>query len=192
LIGAHYDTLGTPPGFVGANNGAAGTSVVLEVARVLARMPRRPGAAEIRFVLFDGEEPPNGLQEDGPDFYERGLRGSRAYVKAHPGRTGEMVLLDYVGNKGLRIPREATSTSWLWARLRRAAQAVGAGSIFPRATGPGFLDDHSPFLRAGVPSIDLIDPDYDGHSVSDRLDRLSRANLTAVGRTIVRLALGAR
>lgn len=186
VIGAHYDTLADPPGFVGANNGAAGTAVVMEAARVLARAPRQAGAPEIRFVLFDGEEPPEGTPT--ADLYETGLRGSRAYVAAHPGRTSQMVLLDYVGNKGLRIPREANSTPWLWARLRRAARAVGAQSVFPHSTGPGFLDDHTPFLRAGVPAIDLIDPDYPGHDADDRIDKLSRASLVAVGRTVIKLA----
>lgn len=190
VIGAHYDTLADPPGFVGANNGAAGTAVVVEVARALAAVKPRAGEREIRFVLFDGEEPPRGLPEDSPDFYNSGLRGSRAYVTKHPDRTEAMVLLDYVGNKGLRIPREANSTSWLWLRLRRAAASVGAGRFFPARTGPGFLDDHIPFLRAGVPAIDLIDPDYPGHDVGDRLDKLSRTSIGAVGRTVV--ALGSR
>jgi hypothetical protein len=188
VIGAHYDTLADPHGFVGANNGAAGTAVVVEAARALAAMKPRRGASEIHFVLFDGEEPPSGLPEDSPDFYSSGLRGSRAYVAAHRGQTAEMVLLDYVGNKGLSIPREGTSTPWLWASLRRAAASVGAAAAFPRATGPGFLDDHTPFLRAGLPAIDLIDPAYDGHSVSDRLDKLSRRSVAQVGATLVALA----
>jgi glutaminyl-peptide cyclotransferase len=188
VIGAHYDTLADPAGFVGANNGAAGTAVVVEAARALSRLKLRPGGREIRFVLFDGEEPPDGLPEDNPDFENTGLRGSRAYVKAYPERTAAMVLLDYVGNKGLRIPREANSDARLWSRLRSAARSVGAGSFFPRALGSPFLDDHTPFLRAGVPAIDLIDPDYDGHSTSDRIDKLSRRSLDAVGETIVALA----
>jgi Zn-dependent M28 family amino/carboxypeptidase len=188
VIGAHYDTLADPKGFVGANNGAAGTAVVVEVARALARAKLRSRGREIRFVLFDGEEPPSGLPEDSPDFENTGLRGSRAYVKAHPGRTAAMVLLDYVGNKGLTLPREANSDPGLWARLRRAAGSVGAGSVFPQATGSPYLDDHTPFLRAGVAAIDLIDPNYDGHNVSDRIDKLSRRSIDAVGETVVALA----
>jgi Zn-dependent M28 family amino/carboxypeptidase len=192
VIGAHYDTLADPPGFVGANNGAAGTAVVVEVARALARAKLKAGGREIRFVLFDGEEPPSGLPEDSPDFYSSGLRGSRAYVKAHGGRTEAMILLDYVGNKGLRIPREHNSTPSLWRRMRAAARSVGAGWAFPADIGPGFIDDHTPFLRAGIPAIDLIDPDYAGHEVSDRLDKLSRRSLDAVGETIVALAMRLR
>jgi hypothetical protein len=191
VIGAHYDTLADPKGFVGANNGAAGTAIVLEVARALDLMKLKPGR-EIRFVLFDGEEPARGLPEEQPDFYSSGLRGSRAYVKAHPGRTAEMVLLDYVGNKGLSLPREANSNVSLWRALRSAARSAGKISYFPRGTSGGYIDDHIPFRRAGVPAIDLIDPNYDGHSLSDRLDQLSRSSIDAVGETIVALALRQR
>lgn len=187
VIGAHYDTLADPPGFVGANNGAAGSAIVVEAARALAHMKLRPGR-EIRFVLFDGEEPPSGLPEQNPDFEHSGLRGSRAYVSAHPGRTDAMVLLDYVGNKGLRLPREGNSDTPLWSRLRSAARTVGAIGYFPRGTGSPFIDDHWPFLRAGVPAIDLIDGTYQGHSNSDTIDQLSHASIDAVGETIVELA----
>jgi glutaminyl-peptide cyclotransferase len=192
VIGAHYDTLADPKGFVGANNGAAGTAIVVEAARALVRAKLRPGGREIRFVLFDGEEPPSGLPEESPDFYSSGLRGSRAYVKEHATRTAAMVLLDYVGNKGLRIPREGNSDPALWRQLRSAARGVGALEFFPNAAGSSFLDDHAPFLRAGVPAIDLIDPAYPGHDLSDRLDKLSKRSLDAVGETIVALALRLR
>jgi glutaminyl-peptide cyclotransferase len=188
VIGAHYDTLAAPPGFVGANNGAAGTAVVIEAARVLSRMPRVRGAREVRFVLFDGEEPAAGLPEESADFYSAGLRGSRAYVARHPGRTAAMVLLDYVGGRGLRLPLEGSSTPALWSRVRAAARRVGAVDFFPLERGSVIVDDHTPFLRAGVPAVDLIDWSYPGHSLADRLDRLSRRSLDAVGETIVELA----
>jgi glutaminyl-peptide cyclotransferase len=188
VIGAHYDTLVEPSGFVGANNGAAGTAVVIEAARALRRVPPPVGAREVRFVLFDGEEPAAGLPEETADFYSAGLRGSRAYVARHPGRTSAMILLDYVGNRGLRLPRERSSTPALWARLRAAARAVGTARFFPDGTGAMITDDHTPFLRSGVPAVDLIDWSYPGHELSDRLDRLSRRSLDAVGETVVRLA----
>lgn len=192
VVGAHYDTLVEPKGFVGANNGAAGTAVVIEVARALAKAKPPDGAREVRFVLFDGEEPAAGLPEESPDFYTAGLRGSRAYVAAHPNRTAAMVLLDYVGNKGLRLPREASSTISLWTRLRAAAKKVGAQRVFPADVGEIITDDHTPFLRAGVPAIDLIDWSYPGHDLSDGIDKLSRASLDAVGETVVELVLRLR
>jgi hypothetical protein len=96
-----------------------------------------------------------------------------------------MLLLDYVGNKGLRLPREGSSNPRLWARVRAASRSVGAKRVFPPDTGATITDDHTPFLHAGVPSVDLIDWSYPGHDVSDRLDRLSRRSLDAVGETIV-------
>ena len=187
VIGAHYDTLVKPKGFVGANNGAAGTAIVIELARSIARLDRPPGAPEIRFVLFDGEEPAKGLPEEARDFYSTGLRGSRAYVKAHPRRTSAMVLLDYVANRGLRLPREGSSTPELWAQVRAAAAAVGAGAVFPDDTGVTITDDHTPFLRQGVPAVDLIDWSYPGHDLRDSLKRLSRTSVDNVGETLVEL-----
>jgi glutaminyl-peptide cyclotransferase len=185
LVGAHYDTLVEPPGFVGANNGAAGTAVVIEAARALSRVRRPAGAPEVRFVLFDGEEPAAGLPEETTDFYSEGLRGSRAYVARHPDRTAAMLLLDYVGNRGLRLPREGSSTPALWDRVRAAARRAGATRFFPDETGPRIVDDHTPFLRAGVPAVDFIDWSYPGHDSSDTLDKLSRQSLDAVGETVV-------
>jgi peptidase M28-like protein len=187
VLGAHYDTLAKPRGFVGANNGAAGSAVVIEAARALRRMPAGPGAREVRFVLFDGEEPAKVLPEETADFYNEGLRGSRAYVAANPGRTGEMILLDYVANKGLWLPREGTSTESLWDRLLVAANVADTERFFSPRAGTAIEDDHTPFLRAGVPAIDLIDWRYPGHSLADGLDRLSRESLDAVGETVVQL-----
>jgi glutaminyl-peptide cyclotransferase len=192
VVGAHYDTLVKPKGFVGANNGAAGTAVVIEAARALAKAEPPGGAREVRFVLFDGEEPAAGLPEESADFYHSGLRGSRAYVARHPGRTAAMVLLDYVGNTGLRLPREGSSSIEVWARLRGAAKTVGAGRIFPPYSGDIITDDHTPFLRAGVPAVDLIDWSYRGHDLSDGIDKLSRASIDAVGETVVQLVLRLR
>jgi Zn-dependent M28 family amino/carboxypeptidase len=190
VLGAHYDVLVKPRGFVGANNGAAGSAIVIEAARALARMKRPPGAPELRFVLFDGEEPARGTPEEAADFYSVGLRGSRAYVAAHPGRTRAMVLLDYVGHKGLKLPREATSTPALWSELRSAAKDTGNGWAFPNAIGPAITDDHTPFLRENVPAVDLIDWDYPGHELTDTLDKLSTRSLDAVGESVVELLRG--
>ena len=187
VVGAHYDTLASPAGFLGANNGAAGSAVVIEAARALRRMPAGDGVREVRFVLFDGEEPAKVLPEETADFYHEGLRGSRAYVAANPGRTTAMILLDYVGNRGLWLPREGSSSEALWSRLLGAAGEVGAARFFSPQAGLAIEDDHTPFLRAGTPAVDLIDWRYPGHSLADGLDRLSRRSLDAVGETVVRL-----
>ncbi len=187
VLAAHYDTLVEPKGFVGANNGAAGSAIVIEAASALARGGRRAGGPPIRFVLFDGEEPAAGLPEQSADFYSSGLRGSRAYAAKNRGKIGAMVLLDYVGNAGLRLPREATSDQRLWSRVRAAARRVGVGSVFPPDSQVVITDDHTPFLRQGVPAVDMIDWSYPGHSLSDGLDKLSARSLDAVGETVVEL-----
>jgi hypothetical protein len=187
VIGAHYDTLAAPHGFVGANNGGAGTAIVVELGRALQRLQRPANAREIKLVLFDGEEPPGHLPEEDPDFYAHGLRGSRAYVKAHKDATDAMVLLDYVGNKGLQLPREGSSNVDLWAKVRAAARAAGVIKVFPNDTETTLLDDHTPFLREGIPAVDLIDWSYPGHELSDTIDKISPRSLDAVGETMVEL-----
>jgi hypothetical protein len=189
LVGAHYDTETVIPGHVGANDGAAGTAVVVELARALARLDRPRGAREIRFVLFDGEEEPHETH----DFYADALRGSKAYAAAHAARLEAMILLDYVGNAGIRLPREAYSNEQLWARLRAAARAVGTLRVFPARTNGAILDDHLPFRAAGVPAIDLIDFSYAWRDTAqDTLDKLSVRSLDAVGETVTELLLRLR
>lgn len=187
VVGAHYDTLVKPEGFVGANNGASGSAIVIQIARAMAKLKRPEGGREVTFVLFDGEEPPSGLPEDDPNFSTSGLRGSRAYVKKHPGRTSQMILLDYVAGKGLQLPREGTSDTDLWNRLRSAARVVGKQKYFPDDVGTAIIDDHSPFLQSGVPAIDLIDWSYPGHTLQDGMNMLSKTSMDAVGESVLEL-----
>ena len=119
----------------------------MELARVLRRTKRPEGAPELRFVLFDGEEATND-----DDFYGTGVRGSKAYARRHASELGALVLLDFVADKHLRILREEGSDAALWARLRAAAQRVGAASTFPAGTQGEITDDHTPFTAAGVPA----------------------------------------
>lgn len=192
VVGAHYDTLVKPEGFVGANNGAAGTAIVIQLARDLARAKRPANAREVRFVLFDGEEPAAGLPEEQKDFYDAGLRGSRADAARNARTTKAMVLLDYVANKGLRLPREGTSSLALWEQLRAQAKRAGVGAVFPDATETAITDDHTPYLKAGVPAIDLIDWSYPGHQNTDTLDKLSVRAMDAVGESVLRLVANLR
>ncbi len=189
LVGAHYDTEARPRGHLGANDGAAGTAAVVELARVLRASPVRDGR-EVRFVLFDGEEEPAGCY----DFLACGLRGSKAYAAAHADEIGDMVLLDYIAERtGLRIPRELGSDPALWARLRAAAARVGAERVFPPATQGQILDDHYPFTQRGVRAIDLIDFDYpERDTLRDDLSRISARSLDLVGETVAELVLELR
>jgi peptidase M28-like protein len=185
VVGAHYDTEYHPKGFVGANDGAAGTAAVVELARALRSIGSHP-TREVRFVLFDGEEEGPGCPN--AQFVRCALRGSRAYVAAHAREVGDMILLDYVANRGLRLPREVSSNARLWARVRAAAAAVGVGGVFPPRDQTTIYDDHTPFLGAGIPSVDLIDFSYSyADTVRDTLDKLSVTSLDAVGETVFAL-----
>ena len=181
VLGAHYDTKDIP-GFVGANDGASGTAIVARIARSLRPRRLRP---TIEFIFFDGEESPAGTPDS--QFAERGLRGSKAIAPRY--RSAEaMILLDFVGEKGLRIPREGSSSAELWARLRAAARRVGVARVFPPHTQGSILDDHIPFIQQGVPSIDLIDFDFPCfHRTCDDLSRISPRAMDAVGETVIAL-----
>jgi hypothetical protein len=99
-----------------------------------------------------------------------------------------MVLLDFIGNRDLVIPRESGSSPVLWARLRAAAKRVGVERVFPDRTAGGIEDDHTPFAQRRISAIDLIDFDYRCfHRTCDRLDQLSPRSVDAVGETVAEL-----
>jgi glutaminyl-peptide cyclotransferase len=179
VVGAHYDTKDLP-GFLGANDGASGTAVVAQLARSIRR-PRHT----IRFVFFDGEESPRGVPAAA--FERRGLRGSKVAAPAFRDARA-MVLLDFVGDRSLSIPREGYSRPGLWRKLRAAARRVGAGRVFPNELQGSIADDHLPFLREGVPAINLIDFDFPcWHRSCDDLTVVSERSLDAVGETVYEL-----
>ena len=181
LVGAHYDTKDIP-GFVGANDGAGGVATVLELSRAL-RAGRRPCDRAIRFVMFDGEESPRGSPDS--EFLRDGLRGSRAYAARHADEIAAMVLVDFVADSDLSIPREEGSDAGLWRELRESARRVGAIGAFPAGRQGRIYDDHLPFAERGVPAIDLIDFDYPHfHRPSDTLDKVSARSLDRVGETL--------
>jgi Zn-dependent M28 family amino/carboxypeptidase len=165
-------------------------AVELELARELAHGWRGP---ELDFAFFDAEESPG--PRNGPrKFVRSGDRGSGQYVRY--ARTGDqgtpplssiraMVLFDLVGDCDLRIPLEANSDPTLYGLF---AAAPGADSVFTGRSG-GVLDDHTPFERAGVPSVDLIDFDYGPgpapgayfHTAKDNVRHVCPLSLGSVG-----------
>jgi glutaminyl-peptide cyclotransferase len=182
LLIAHYDT--TPvDGYVGANNSAAAVGAVIELARALKRDQRRTDRP-IRFLLTDGEEAPTYPVQG--DFLTQGLRGSRAAAPTL--NPGQVIVLDFVGQANLSIPREASSSPALWNQLRAAATKVGVGSVFPGTMRGTISDDHTPFLQRGIPAIDLIDFDYPcWQKPCDTMDKLSERSLDAAGETVLQL-----
>ena len=194
VVGAHHDTKDAIPGFVGANDGASGVAVVLELARALRG---RVDGPPIHLALFDAEE----ARRDRP-FTEDGARGSAQYVRYSRGggrqgspplaRIRAMTLFDLVGDCDLEIPLEANSDPGLYDRFREAALELDPGGGGEPFTGEAdaVLDDHLPFAEAGVPAVDLIDfrfgpgpsPGAWWHTTNDDLDRVCARSLAAVGR----------
>lgn len=189
VVIAHYDT--TPvPGYLGANNSAAAVGAVVEIGRALPAQRTPTGAAPVVLLLTDGEEAP-----DYPpaDFEQSALRGSKAAASGPYRHARAAIVLDFVGQRGLRIPRELNSDAGLWARLRAAAHSVGAESVFPAGTQGPILDDHIPFARRGIPAIDLIDFDYPcWQRRCDTLDKLSVRSIDAAGETVLALVRSLR
>ena len=154
---------------------------MLEIARVLKRTKRPAGAPPIRFVAFDGEE-----ATDDADFYGTGLRGSKPFAAKYAKRIKELVLLDFVADKDLAIPYEASSDAEMWADLREAAERVGSDSAFPDARQGVVQDDHTPFVRRGVPAIDLIDFTFPcWHKPCDDLTAVSKTSLDKSGEAVL-------
>jgi glutaminyl-peptide cyclotransferase len=188
VVAAHYDTTDVP-GYLGANNSAAGVGAVIAIARALESDRRGPGLAAVRFVLFDGEEAPVGYR----DFYAEGLRGSRAYAAAHAPETREVIVLDFIALRSERLSRDQSSDAALWSRLRAAASRANVVDVFPDSTQGVVLDDHTPFLRAGIPAVDLIDFAYPcWQKPCDDLTQVSEANLTKVGTAVLELVRSER
>ncbi|MEA2375460.1 MAG: glutaminyl-peptide cyclotransferase [Thermoleophilaceae bacterium] len=185
VVGAHYDTKDIP-GFVGAIDGASGTAVVVQLARAIRPRQLRP---TVVFALFDGEESPRGTPDTEEAFRRTALRGSKVAAQAYSGAQA-MVLLDFVGNRNLTLPREALSDRPLWARMRAAARRAGHARAFPPRSTFEISDDHLPFLQAGVPAIDLIDFDFAcWHRRCDDLAQVSQASLRATGESVLALLL---
>ena len=178
VVGAHYDTY-DKRGFVGANDGASGTAIVTQLAKTIEPRELRP---TVVFALFDGEE-----ALPGTDFRTTGMRGSRVAAQAYK-HAQAMILLDMVGERGLRVPRELGSNKKLWARLRQAAARVGARQVFPPRTRGRVLDDHVPFRDLGIPAIDVIDFDFAcWHKLCDRYRLVSAQSLDFVGESVYEL-----
>ena len=182
-LATHYDTKRFDEfRFVGASDGASSTAAVLELARVLAG---RRGEYTIELLFFDGEEAVVDWYTNNDNTY-----GSRHYVEAarKAGTLGglkALLLLDMIGDRSLTIRRDANSTGWLTDIIWTSAARLGYGSFFLNEVTT-IDDDHMPFVRAGVPAVDVIDLDYPAwHTAQDDLDRVSARSLQIVGDTVL-------
>jgi glutaminyl-peptide cyclotransferase len=185
-ITGHYDTKSLPGlRFVGANDGGSSAGFLLEMARTLSARPRRH---DIYLIWFDGEEAIVQWSETDS------LYGSRHLVRRwrQDGtleRLTALINVDMIGDKELAIVREAHSTLWLRERIWQIAAELGYQRHF-RNEVVEIEDDHVPFLRAGVPAVNLIDFDYGPrhswwHTEQDTLDKLSPRSFQVVGDVVL-------
>jgi Zn-dependent M28 family amino/carboxypeptidase len=180
---SHFDTkLFREFRFVGASDGASSTAALLELGRVLKQ---RQNELTIELLFFDGEEAVVDWNTNNDNTY-----GSRHYVQAareaNTLRTlAALVLLDMIGDRNLVIRRDANSTPWLVDIVWNAAARIGHRSVFSNEL-TSIDDDHMPFLRAGIPSVDVIDLDYPAwHTAADTLENVSARSLQIVGDVIL-------
>ena len=176
IIAGHYDTkVFEEFEFVGANDAGSSTAFLIEFARVLKD---RKNAVPIELLFLDGEEAIG-------EWATGNTHGSRHFVEAaqEEGTLKDikaLVLVDMIGDKELVLKRESNSTPWLTDVIWSAARKLNRPEFVPESTP--IEDDHLPFLRAGVPAVDIIDLDYpDWHKPGDTLDKVSAQSLQAVG-----------
>jgi glutaminyl-peptide cyclotransferase len=182
VLASHFDTkLFRDLRFVGASDGASSTAALIELARVIKGRGQLPFTIELLFL--DGEEAV--IEWQGTD----NTYGSRYYVEAAR-KSGSLkslralILLDMIGDRNLTIRREANSTRWLTDIVWGAAAKLGHRAFMSEETT--VEDDHVPFLKAGVPSVDIIDLDYpQWHTAQDTLDAVAARSLQVVGEVVV-------
>lgn len=191
LLGAHYDTrpqadreatsTGSP--VPGANDGASGVAVLLELARLL---PIADLNQPVAVVFFDGED--SGRIDGWP-----WILGSTEYVARSQQLPATAVIVDMVGDADLQLYLEQNSNPELAAELWGIGEELGNQAFIP-VPGHRLVDDHTPFVQAGIPAVVIIDLDYPyWHTTQDSLDKVSADSLAQVGGTLLtwleRLAL---
>ncbi len=192
LIGSHFDTKpGMGEGFQGANDSGSSTGLLIEMARVLKKSPALN--FDVQLLFTDGEECMVRYEPND------GLHGSRHHVRRlqESGRLEDLqavIILDMVGDKNLSITFPRNCTPELISKAFEAASILGLRDYFGLYPG-AILDDHVPFLEAGVPAINFIDfyfgsapglNDY-WHTEKDTIDKISSESLGITGRVVLEL-----
>jgi Zn-dependent M28 family amino/carboxypeptidase len=201
ILASHYDTKPFKEfTFVGANDGGSSTGALLEIARVMASGSQSGGQKRkftYWFVFFDGEEA--FCREwseclDGKDnTYGSRWMVNRLKKEKQLNRIKAMILLDMIGDQDLTIPRDESSSQWLVETIWGTARELGHTKEFPSRLSSVGDDDHMPFLRAGVPAVDIIDFEYGSspgendywHTKEDTLDKISARSLKIVGDVVL-------
>jgi Zn-dependent M28 family amino/carboxypeptidase len=157
----------------GADDGASGVAVLLGLARSLPK-----DTVPVWLVFFDTED--NG-NIPGWDW----ILGSREFVRTNSIQPRAAIVLDMIGDADLNIYKERNSNPVLTDAIWATAKGLGYESKFIPQYKHSMLDDHTPFLQAGIPAVDIIDFDYPyWHTVQDTPDKVSAESLRVVGETI--------
>jgi glutaminyl-peptide cyclotransferase len=197
VIGAHYDTRPFPDEdpifanrrkpFLGANDGASGVALLMEIAHHLKESPTPWG---VDLVLFDGEELVYGGGQNQTGEYFLGAKAfADEYKKSKKDKARYVagIVLDMVGDRDLAIDKEPHSLEFA-PKLVAAVWAVAKALKVPQfrdREGRAVLDDHLPLNNAGIPTIDLIDFDYPyWHTADDLPEHCSGASLAQVGKVV--------
>lgn len=180
---------------MGANDGASGVGILLEVARCLSL--KKP-AAGVDILLLDLEDFGEHANWSGPTKEESWGLGSQYWAKnPYPSdvRARFGILLDMVGAAGATFPMEGTSMSYAPAVVRQVwavARGLGFSSYFADVPSDPLIDDNLYINRyAGIPTIDIIDYDSQRgfppmwHTIGDTLDKIDPNTLAAVGKTVL-------
>ena len=183
---------------IGANDGASGVGVILEVARQLGSQPSAMGVDLILFDLEDWGAPDwaSTTLADGGWALGSKYWASRPHVPGYQAQFG--ILLDMVGAQGAQFHREYFSeryASWVVDRVWSKAADLGLSHVFVNQQGGAVTDDHVNVLRAGIPCIDIIQFQADTesnfgdywHTQNDDMRNIDRATLDAVGRVLLEI-----
>ena len=185
-ITGHYDTKSMAgASFVGANDGGSSAGLLLELAKALAHEPTRD---EVQLVWFDGEEALVQWTESDSLYGSRHL-AERWATDGTLARITALINVDMIGDKDLDILNDLNSSAPLRRLVWRVADQLGYGQHFLRQQS-AIEDDHIPFLRRGVNSLDLIDFTYGPnnlfwHTDQDTVDKLSAESFQIVGRVLI-------
>jgi len=184
---------------LGANDGASGVAVLLEMAQAFAA---QPPPVPVIIAFWDAED---SGKSSGPGPYYGYLLGSEHFVENMPAdaRPDEVILLDMVGGDSIanpRVPARSGGNNVFDLPIERHSQAAAPALIdevygaaaelghaaFKRRAGYSVIDDHMPFIAAGIPAIDLIEFDFpEWHTTDDTPGHCDADSLRQVGETLL-------
>ena len=188
VIASHYDT-NYPlrnENFVGANDGASTSGMLIELANVLKSKPN--DGYSVWLLFTDGEEA-TVQWSDADSLYGSKHLAAKWKADGTAQKIKAFILLDMIGDKDLDVTRDGNSTPWLLDVVGRAAKRLGNDSYFYKTEQP-MDDDHLPFKNVGIPVVDIIDFNYGfnnlfHHTTEDTMDKISPKSLQIIGDTVM-------